>query len=108
MDKKNVIYTILMVEKLETAATDFPDFGAMRTVGYSFDRGTAFDWVKTNTLDISEHTYRYAIIEEVKEGLYEPAFADKRWIFEFDPTANTYHEIAEPKQLKRFCGFAIG
>lgn len=50
-----------------------PDIGHARTFGYYKDRGAAIESVKRNNCDIQERVYRYAVIECIPEGLYNPA-----------------------------------
>lgn len=102
------IYVIMTMTKLEQdEKTKFPDFGSSSIVGYYFDKDKAFDAVKENACDINETCYDYALIEEIKEGLYQPAFSDCRWLFKYDKDRDRYNPMDEPEILKHFCGFTI-
>lgn len=103
----NKIYTILVMTDLTfDKQTKFPKFGCERLVGWYSEFEDVYSSVRSNNLDINETCYRYALIEECKEGLYNPAF--RRWWFEYDKEKDKYFEIDEPKFVKGFCGFTIG
>ena len=70
-----------MTKLKQDEKTKFPDFGSSSIVGYYFDKNDAFNAVKENACDINETCYDYALIEEIREGLYFPAFSDCRWFF---------------------------
>jgi len=88
MVDKTVMYFITMVRK---------DFSTMECVGYYQD----FDWAKdtlvTNQLDINETIYDYAMIEEIRNGLYPEA---RRWWFKFEYTKGIYQNCETPEQYK--------
>lgn len=100
------IYTITVLEKLGVDDKGLPDCGIERVVGYYADKEIAIDSVKNNTCDIFECLYQYVLVEEVKEGLYNPA--DKRWLFQYNFDKDVYEKIDEPEWMKKFTGFSIG
>lgn len=100
-----MIYTILIFTKLEKDKYG-PDFGCERLVGYYTDKDSAFAAVINNSCDINETCYNYALIEEVEEGLYNPAF--NRWWFKFNYDRGEYEQIDEPDVVNHYCGFTIG
>ena len=103
------IYTIMTMTKLEQdEKTKFPDFGSSSIVGYYFDMDKAFGIVKENVCDINETCYDYALIEEIREGLYQSASSDCRWFFKYDKDKDCYYQIEEPEFLKHYCGFTVG
>lgn len=107
MDKK-VIYAITVAEKLEIdEKTKFPDFGSTSVPGWYSEKEKAFKAVRENACDINETCYDYAIIEEIEEGLYNPAMKHQRWFFKFNREKDEYEEIKEPDSLSHFCGFAM-
>lgn len=101
-----MIYTILVFEKLEMDKNGWSDFGSERLVGYYTNKEKAFDAVKCNGCDINETCYDYALIEEVEEGLYNPAF--NRWLFKYNSDIDKYEPIDEPSFMKHTVGFTIG
>ena len=101
------IYVITVCTHLELEkTTQFPYFGAERICGYYMDFKDAYRAVTENMCDIWEHTYGYAYIETVEEGLY-PSSKD-RWFFKFDTESMMYQEIEEPKFLEHFSGLSFG
>ena len=102
----NKIYAIMVVEKIAVnEKLHMPDFGCSQVVGWysKFDR--AYLSVSRNSCDINETCYKYAIIEECEEGLYNPSF--KRWWFEYNSKENRYFEIDEPDFMKKIHGFTF-
>lgn len=106
---KNVIYTITVTEKLDIdATTGFPDFGSSSVPGWYAKKEDAVTAVENNACDINETCYDYAIIEEIKEGLYGMPLTNHRWFYRFNHNNGKYEPIHEPECLKHFCGFAMG
>lgn len=71
--------------------TGFTDIGHARTFGYYKDKDVALEMVKCNNCDIYEQMYRYAVVEEIPEGLY--TLAENRWFFEWDSDTKSYIPI---------------
>ncbi len=86
--------------------TKFPEFGSSRLVGWYSKFNDAYSLVSENLCDINETCYKYALIEECYEGVYNPA--DRRWWFEYNREKDQYMQISEPDFVKGFCGFTIG
>ena len=61
--------------------TKVANIGSARTFGYYKDKDVAIKAVKNNWCDIQERVYRYAVVEYIEEGLYEPV--EERWFFEW-------------------------
>ncbi len=70
-----------------------PDIGSARTFGYYKDRTVAIDSVKRKCCDIQEMVYRYAVVEEIPEGLYQPA--TEKTFFEWNEEKKEF-ELIEP------------
>lgn len=105
----NKIYTIMVMTNLTyDEQIKGPEFGSERLVGWYSDFENAYSSVSANNCDINETCYKYALIEECREGLYKPATPNKRWWFEYNREKNSYFQIKEPDFIKRFCGFTIG
>lgn len=85
-----------------------PEFGSGRLVGWYSKFKDAYLPVSENCCDINETCYKYALIEECEEGLYNPASPSKRWWFEYNSEQGRYFKIEESDFIKRFCGFIIG
>lgn len=103
MDK---IYVIMCTTKLEQdPKTKFPDFGSERIMGWYEDKDTAFERVRENACDINETCYNYAIVEEVKQGLYPCSM--NRWFFEYKKDKDEYVQIEQPSFLLGFCGLVV-
>ena len=102
----NKIYTILVFTRLEEDEHGWPEFDSERIVGYYKNKEIALDAVKCNACDINETCYDYALIEEVEEGLYRPAF--NRWLIKYNSDIDKYEQIEEPRFMKHYSGFTIG
>lgn len=103
------IYAILVMTDLSyNKDLKFPDFGSECLVGYYSSKEAAFEAVKDNCCDIWETCYDYALIEEIEEGLYNPALPNQRWFFKYNAEKYCYEEIKEPEFVKHFCGFTFG
>lgn len=106
-DKVSKIYAIMTMTDLTfDEQTKCPEFGSSRLVGWYSEFEDAYSSVSGNCCDINETCYKYALIEECEEGLYNPA--NKRWWFEYNHEKDRYFQINEPDFIKGFCGFTIG
>lgn len=106
MDKIS-IYTIMSMTNLEKdAMTGMPYFGSTSCPGFYTNSLDAFEAVKNNNCDIFETCYKYALIEEVEEGMY--GLTPNRWWFEYNLESGLYEEIEEPEYMKNYGGFTIG
>ena len=76
------------------------DIESMECVGYYQDFDYAKDTLVTNQLDINETIYNYAMIEEIRNGLY--ADNVRRWWFKFDYEKGIYEECEAPEQCKNY------
>lgn len=77
-----------------------------RTVGYYPTLEEAREAVETNACDIYEAGYYpYAMIEDVKPGLY--GSADSHPIF-FEWKIDGYKEVERPKEFDHLAGFTMG
>ena len=101
-----VIYTITMLEKIETDKNGWSNFGSTNIVGYYTDLDKAKEAVTNNACDINETVYDYAVIEKIEEGLYHPSI-EALW-FKYDKENDSYKPIDTPKEVKNYCGFSIG
>lgn len=107
MMKKKKIYTILTFESLgQDPITKAPELGSERLVGWYSDFATAEESVRDNACDINETCYRYALIEECSEGLYQ--YAPHHWLYEYNKETDTYNPIEEPPFMKVCTTFTIG
>ena len=100
------IYTIFLATNYELAESGFPFFGNSRIVGYFTDKQKAIEAVKENALDIHEYYYDYAIIETVREGIYNGASPSERIVYKW--TEDGYVQIDDFDCMKHFSGFTIG
>lgn len=105
--EKKRIYVITVAEKLNMDETGFPDFGSTSVPGWYPRKEDAEHAVTENACDINETCYEYAVIEEIEEGLYNPATSGHRWLYKYNRERNGYEPIPEPECLKHFCGFAM-
>jgi len=78
-----------------------------RCVGYYFDLDVAIKAVLNNDCDIYEFSYKYCVIEKVKQGLYY--FPRDQFWFQWDHEKEGYVQLKEkPNLFKRIGGFGIG
>ena len=80
--------------------------GDTRTFGYFDDREKAVRSLHENWCDMHECLYRYAVIEEIGQGIHPDV--QSRTFFEYDKERNGFFEIEEPKEVKHVCNFALG
>lgn len=105
--EKQKIYTILTFESLkQDPITKAPELGSEKLVGWYSDFETAEANVRNNACDINETCYKYALIEECTEGLYQ--YARHRWLYEYDRATDTYIPVEEPSFMKTWVNLTIG
>ena len=85
------MYFITCFQKYEIDELGWPNVGSGRTFGYYNDRDVALEAVRDNWCDIQERIYRYAVVEHIEEGLYNPA--TDRWFFEWNEGTKTFEAI---------------
>lgn len=97
LNEINQIFLVATYENLD-------DLRSGRTVGYFTTKKKAAACVKHNLGDIYEGCYKYAVIEQVKPGLYQydmnPTF--------FEWKNGGYVKIKRPQKWEGICGFTIG
>jgi hypothetical protein len=77
-----------------------------RCVGFFHKLEDAIETVEENYCDIYENGYYpFAVIEAVKEGMYNIGNNDEWW---FQWKYDGYEQIEKPSVLKNTCGFGIG
>lgn len=93
------IYLITTFEKVPIGKPDF-DFGDTRTVGWFMDLTTAERAVESNAGDIYEGCYKWAMIEEVLEGLYPYSPSNMRKFYKFNKEKEKYelYELSESEK----------
>lgn len=109
--ERRTIYAIMTFEKMEIEpTTQLPDMGDTRLVGWYAEKEDAIQAVKDNACDICECCYGYALIEAVREGLYQPADHDERWFFKYNSEIDSYDPIPEPTEQgwRQTVGYTIG
>jgi hypothetical protein len=95
------VYFVATIRNIYTEST--------RVVGYFKTLEEAKTCVETNSGDIYENGYyKYAVIEDLKPGLYpqcqNPIFYE--WFGDND--TGSYKEVSKPKDFESFIGFTIG
>lgn len=80
-----------------------------RCVGYFKNEKEAIRVVENNEYDICEYCYEYAVIENLKEGIYQydqnPQWFELYTDVEGNPK---YRKIEKPEWAYGFCGLGIG
>ena len=80
--------------------------GSSRCVGYSREFEEAEELVKENACDICDSIYKYTVIEDVPEGIYQYD-TEPKW-YEYNEKENRYESCDRPEWAKGFAGFGIG
>lgn len=103
------IYAIKTMTRCQEDAKypGYLDFGHERNVGYYTSLDDAINSVSNNNCDIWETIYKYAMIEEVKEGLYGSACM-RTWWFKWNEELKKYEPMEKPEFAKNSFGFIIG
>lgn len=102
------IFVITVMGRLQQDSLGYPNFGSTRTVGYYLTKNEAELAVTNNAGDMCEWCYNYALIEQIKPGIYQSALPEDRWWFKFNEETEQYESIVEPEFLKHLSGFFIG
>lgn len=75
-------------------------------VGYFKTYEEVVEILHSNYCDINETCYDYAVVEQIRPGLYP--CPEKTVFFKYDPDKNGYFETCRPKMLNNMGNFAIG
>lgn len=82
-----------------------------RCVGYFDNLEEAIERTEENELDIQERSFRYAVIENIKENCFYPICFDKKnsvWL-EWNKETERFVRIEKcPEQFSYMCNFGIG
>lgn len=100
------MFFITCFQKCELASDKFPKIGATRTFGYFPTKDLAEEALRSNSCDMYEYLYSYAVLEEIPEGIHP--ICNNRAFFRFDPDKNGYFPIEEPKIFEHYLNFALG
>ena len=88
----NPIYVVTVFTKCtENKEYGILDLGETRTIGFLHDLTTAKKLVESNSCDIWETCYTYAIVEEIEPGFYP--ISTKNFLYKFNIDKNIYEEI---------------
>lgn len=79
-----------------------------RTMGYYRNREKAVDAVTDNVLDIHEHSYNYAVVEEMDEGVYPMCKSEQWFKWEGDNETGKYVCVPQPEQFKGIINWSMG
>lgn len=99
-------YFITVFERLDINKYGFPAYDAARCWGFYTDKQIAIKALHENWTDMEEGIYKYAVIEEYREGI--SGMTGYRQFFKFDDEREGYFEIDEPEGYEHFAGFALG
>ena len=108
------IWTITMIEKIEPIYSDkepdkfiINDLGTTSCVGFYRKKKDAIQTLHKNCCDIRECVYDYAVLEEVREGLYGSGHTEPQW-FKYDYEKDGFFEIPMPEGENPYRGYWIG
>lgn len=96
--KYNKIYTICVIQVNSDGTHD------RRTVGFSFYKNQAIEWVERNDGDMHEESYQYAVVEEFAPGVYYLA-TYQQW---FKWVDGKYVPTDKPNDYACISNFAMG
>ena len=77
-----------------------------RVVGFYHNFENADESVKTNSCDINEYSYDYALVEKINPGLYPEATIMQ--YYKFNYSKQIYESIEALEELSIFCNFTMG
>lgn len=95
------IYTVMTF-----SLSDKPGTRNSRVVGFYHNFEDADESVKTNSCDINEYSYDYALVEKVNPGLYPETTVMQYYKFNYNK--RIYEPIAALEELNMICNFTIG
>lgn len=107
VEEGHKIYVIMTMTHCEEENGKWTNFGHTRAVGYYTKEEDAINCVLNNVCDLWETIYKYAMIEEVKEGLYGSACM-RTWWFKWNKELEKYEPMEKPEFAKNSFGFIIG
>ena len=88
---EKTIFTVTSIEGF-----DFKKPNTHRSFGWYAESNDAIRDVLKNSCDIYELSHTYALIEEIREGIYGCSI--KEWWFKWDDKDERYVPIAKPKE----------
>lgn len=97
------MFFIACISKIEVDDLGWPDFGSDRIVGFSESFEDAEDSVLHNALDIAEHLYWYAVIQEINPGLYPTV--ENEWWYRFNQERDGFDPMPYPDVLPENDGY---
>ena len=103
--KEENMWFITVFEKYVKTNTA-PDIGEFRPIGYYPHKEMAIEDVLENAIDMHEDMYKYAVIEFIPCGLYQPA--TEKIFFEWDDQSGHYLEVDSENFSDDFGNYAIG
>ena len=95
------IYTVMTFSSFDKLGTK-----NSRVVGFYHNFEDADESVKTNSCDINEYSYDYALVEKVNPGLYPKTIVMQYYKFNYNK--RIYEPIAVLEELNMICNFTIG
>lgn len=105
-----MIHTITVFQKIDPQPINetltLPQLGDRRCVGWFESFNEADYAVKINYKNMHDGMYKYAIIEEMGDGIFVPE--NKRFLYEWNEKDQCYQLINEPKLLSKLSNFGIG
>lgn len=100
------MYFITCFEKCEKDKNGWFDGGAARTFGYEEMFEDAKRALNTNTYDMHEYLYTYAVIEKIGPHIH-PDVQMEQW-FKWDEERDGFFEIEKPDAAYGVCNHALG
>ena len=99
------MFFITCFTKAELDELGHADIGTAVTVGFVEEIHEAGHLLKNNACDLWEGQYHYAVIEDIKPGIY--SIPEDRCFFHYDEVKGGYYPIEEPENIKHIVSFAL-
>lgn len=97
------MYFIACMRKIELDEDGWVDVGSDRIVGFSDTFEEADKWVKNNVVDISDHIYWYAVIQQIEPGIYPRV--ENEWWYHFNTNSDGFDPIPCPDGITEDDGY---
>lgn len=107
-----MIYAITTVSELNIERTDIKGNKYLdrdyRSCGYFIDKDKAKEAVLSNSGDMQERRYLFAVIEQVPEGVYPIGDRSEEEWFKWNFEEEKFEPSEKPSDLENTYGFSIG
>lgn len=86
---------------------EHPDFGAIRTFGFFYDKARAIEAAHDNEGDLREALYDFIVIEKYEPGMNTVCDTEESVWLKWDDSREGFFEIESPHGAEHICNFAL-